>query len=240
MLLGRRRAGRGPRGCAGAGWRSAVPDRRPAFVGNSAVLPPGAVLGDGVCDPATLSIPPEGLRGPVPDGTTPVRLACDPVFRARASRGIFGAATYRPPATIVAERLFVDFSASSCLRPCSSFSPRLIMNATDVLQDYIKSGNGFAFAAAALCRRRSLLGARDGGAEAAPDRPLPRRGKTVLVRLRLAFGARRRAFTRTWPCCFSWTCCAGRIVPPLGPSDCSASRSAGDATSTPRGSRSST
>jgi non-ribosomal peptide synthetase-like protein len=123
------------------GWievgRARVGDR--AFVGNSAVLPPGAVLGSGVLI-GTLSIPPEGVRGPVPDGTAwfgspSIRLP------ARAPHAGFAeSATYRPTLKLVATRLFVEFFRVVLPSTLFVVLASLIMNATDVMQDYVDLG----------------------------------------------------------------------------------------------------
>ncbi|HEX4046893.1 MAG TPA: amino acid adenylation domain-containing protein, partial [Elusimicrobiota bacterium] len=120
------------------GWlevgRTRVGER--AFVGNSAVLPPGTVLGDGAMI-GTLSIPPDAAGGPVPGGTTwfgspAIRLPA----RARHA-GFSEGATYRPSMPLVAERLFVEFFR--IILPSTLFIvlASLMMNATDFLQDYL-------------------------------------------------------------------------------------------------------
>ncbi len=121
------------------GWleigRARVGDR--AFVGNSAVLPPGAVLGNGVLI-GTLSIPPEGMRGPVPDGTT---WFGSPAIRlpARAPHAGFSeTSTYRPTRRLVAQRLFVEFFRVVLPSTLFVVLAALMMNATDVMQDYIE------------------------------------------------------------------------------------------------------
>jgi non-ribosomal peptide synthetase-like protein len=120
------------------GWlevgRARVGDR--AFVGNSAVLPPGAVLGSGVLI-GTLSIPPEGVRGPVPDGST---WFGSPAIRlpARALHAGFSeGSTYRPATRLIAQRLFVEFFRVVLPSTLFVVLASLMMNATDVLQDYI-------------------------------------------------------------------------------------------------------
>ena len=123
------------------GWlevgRARLGDR--TFVGNSAVLPQGAVLGDGVMI-GTLSIPPEGARGPAPDGTT---WFGSPAIRlpALAPHAEFSeTSTYRPTAKLIAERLFVEFFRVVLPSTLFVVLASLIMNATDVLQDYIELG----------------------------------------------------------------------------------------------------
>ncbi len=146
------------------GWlevgRARVGDR--AFVGNSAVLPPGAVLGNGVLI-GTLSIPPEGPRGPVPDGTT---WFGSPAIRlpARALHTGFGeASTYRPTAKLVVQRLFVEFFRVVLPSTLFVVLASLMMNATDILQDYIELWPMAAPSALALHRGGRTVGARDRG-----------------------------------------------------------------------------
>jgi len=100
------------------------------------VLPQGAVLGNGVLI-GTLSIPPEGLRGPVPDGTTwfgspAIRL---PALAPHAS--FPEASTYRPTPQLIAQRLFVEFFRIVLPSTLFVVLASLMMNATDILQDYI-------------------------------------------------------------------------------------------------------
>ena len=106
------------------------------FVGNSAVLPPGTALGSGVLIGA-LSTPPLQASGPVPEATSwfgspPIHLP------ARYHSDKFSEAqTYRPPRRLVALRLFIEFFR--VILPSTLFIvlASLLMNATDILQDYI-------------------------------------------------------------------------------------------------------
>jgi non-ribosomal peptide synthetase-like protein len=124
--------------CVRGGWlevgRARLGDR--TFVGNSAVLPQGAVLGSGVMI-GTLSIPPRALRGPVPDGTT---WFGSPAIRlpALAPHESFSeASTYRPTPQLIAKRLFVEFFRIVLPSTLFVVLASLMMNATDILQDYI-------------------------------------------------------------------------------------------------------
>jgi non-ribosomal peptide synthetase-like protein len=79
---------------------------RRTFVGNNAVLPPGASLGDG-CLLGVLSTPPAD-PAQTPDGSEWLGSPAFPL-PARQKVGGFGdALTYRPPAKLYAQRLLVD------------------------------------------------------------------------------------------------------------------------------------
>ena len=108
------------------------------FIGNSAVLPPGTKLGDNVLI-GLMSTPPK-VPGVVEDGTSwfgsppmhlPIRYRSDQFTEAR---------TYRPPRKLVALRLFIEFFR--VLIPLTLFVAvaTLIVDTTDILQDYIGLG----------------------------------------------------------------------------------------------------
>ncbi|MFI5361734.1 MAG: Pls/PosA family non-ribosomal peptide synthetase [Elusimicrobiota bacterium] len=124
---------------ARSGWVEyrAVRAGRRVFGGAGSVLPGGSVLGSNVLV-GTLSIPPGGA--PVPDdsawfGSPPIAL------RARPGQNRFSESeTYRPPARLVALRLFIEFFR--VILPLTLFLvlASLMINATDILQDRIELG----------------------------------------------------------------------------------------------------
>ena len=108
---------------------------RRLFGGAGAVLPGGARLGNSVLV-GTLSIPPRVPDGVVPDGSAwfgspPINL------RTRTEERFPEDRLYRPPARLVALRLFVEFFR--VILPMTLFVAliSLMLNATDILQDYI-------------------------------------------------------------------------------------------------------
>ena len=126
---------------ARSGWVDyrAVRAGRRLFGGAGAVLPGGCVLGSNVLV-GTLSIPPDFPGGAVPDGSAWV--GSPPIsLRARPSEDRFSQAeTYRPPARLVALRLFIEFFR--VILPLTLFITlaSLIINVTDVLQDRMGLG----------------------------------------------------------------------------------------------------
>jgi non-ribosomal peptide synthetase-like protein len=108
---------------------------RRLFSGTEAVLPGGARLGDSVLV-GTYSIPPSSKDGPVPEnsawfGSPPINL------RTRTEERFPEDRLYRPPARLVALRLFIEFFRVAI--PLSVFVAllSLMLNATDILQDYV-------------------------------------------------------------------------------------------------------
>lgn len=108
-----------------------------AFAGAGSVLPCGTVFEDDVLI-GTLSIPPHGLKGPVPAGTTwfgspPIRLPARHTIE-----GFAESQTYRPPKRLVALRLFIEFFR--VILPATIFIvlATLIIDVTDILQDYMR------------------------------------------------------------------------------------------------------
>jgi non-ribosomal peptide synthetase-like protein len=108
---------------------------RRLFGGAGAVLPGGARLGNSVLV-GTLSIPPRVPDGAVPDGSAwfgspPINL------RTRTEERFPEDRLYRPPARLVALRLFIEFFR--VILPLTLFVAliSLMLNATDILQDYI-------------------------------------------------------------------------------------------------------
>jgi non-ribosomal peptide synthetase-like protein len=79
---------------------------RRSFVGNSAILPIGASLGEG-CLLGCLSAPPE-RKGKVPDGTDWVGSPSFRLPRRQKVGGFDDAVTYRPTRKLYAQRLLVD------------------------------------------------------------------------------------------------------------------------------------
>jgi non-ribosomal peptide synthetase-like protein len=124
--------------CARGGWIAygAVRAGRRVFGGAGSVFPAGSVLGDDVLV-GTLSVPPDPALGPVPSGSA--WFGSPPIaLRARTGRGPFTEAqTYRPPARLIALRLFIEFFR--VILPSTLFLvlASLMINATDVLQDHI-------------------------------------------------------------------------------------------------------
>ncbi len=117
-----------------AGWVTIGPARvgNRAFAGNSAVLPAGSTLGNNVLI-GTLSIAPDrAADGGSWFGSPPIAL---PVRQ--RPEGFSEAQTYRPSRRLVALRLFIEFFR--VILPSTIFVvlASLIVNATDVLQDYI-------------------------------------------------------------------------------------------------------
>ena len=108
------------------------------FVGNSALLPNGAELGSNVLL-GVLSIPPTQC----PDHTS---WFGSPAIQIPAwqRHGFSESGTYRPPARLVALRLFTEFFR--ILAPSTLFVviASLITNTTDLLQDYIGLAEWFA------------------------------------------------------------------------------------------------
>lgn len=123
---------------ARGGWVEyrAVRAGRRVFGGAGSVLPGGSVLGSDVLV-GTLSIPPAGA---VPDGSA--WFGSPPIaLRARPGKNRFSdAVTYRPPARLVALRLFIEFFR--VILPLTLFIvlASLMINVTDVLQDRIELG----------------------------------------------------------------------------------------------------
>lgn len=120
-----------------SGWMTIGPVRlgERSFVGNSAILPAHAWLGDNVLV-GVLSMPPEAERGRVPDGETwfgspPMHLPTR-----YKSKKFSEAETYRPPRRLVALRLAIEFFR--VLMPCSIFVilASLIINTMHIIQDY--------------------------------------------------------------------------------------------------------
>jgi non-ribosomal peptide synthetase-like protein len=108
---------------------------RRLFGGTCAVLPGGTELGNSVLL-GTLSIPPLVPDGRVPDdsawfGSPPINL------RTRTEERFPEDRLYRPPVRLVALRLFIEFFR--VILPLTLFVAliSLMMNATDILQDYI-------------------------------------------------------------------------------------------------------
>jgi non-ribosomal peptide synthetase-like protein len=126
---------------ARGGWVTyrAVTAGRRVFGGAGSVLPGGSVFGSNVLV-GTLSIPPSRVDGSVPDGSA--WFGSPPIsLRARPGQGRFSdAETYRPPAGLVARRLFIEFFR--VILPSTLFIvlASLIINATDLLQDRIGLG----------------------------------------------------------------------------------------------------
>jgi non-ribosomal peptide synthetase-like protein len=101
------------------------------FVGNSAILPNGAELGSDVLV-GVLSVPPaHSEKGKAWLGSPAIEIP------ARQRHDVSESATYRPPARLIALRLFTEFFR--ILLPSTIFVvlASLIFNTTDILQDYI-------------------------------------------------------------------------------------------------------
>jgi non-ribosomal peptide synthetase-like protein len=119
------------------GWveyRKVLAGRR-FFGGTGAMIPGGTRLGNSVLI-GTLSIPPRTPEGTVPDdsawfGSPPINL------RTRTEERFPEDRLYRPTARLVALRLFIEFFR--VILPLSIFVAlvSLMLNATDILQDYI-------------------------------------------------------------------------------------------------------
>ena len=128
-----------------SGWISIgsvrVGDR--AFVGNSAVLPAGSILGDNVLV-GTLSIPPEPARGPVADATSWFGSPAIHLPARQKHDGFLLTQTYYPTRSLVALRLFVEFFRIVLPSTLFVVLAALIINVTDVLQDYIGLGEWLA------------------------------------------------------------------------------------------------
>jgi non-ribosomal peptide synthetase-like protein len=106
-------------------------------VGNSALLPPGAALGGGVLIGVLSSVP--GADGEtVPDGTSWLGSPAIHLPARLKAHGFSEEQTYKPPRRLVALRLFIEFFR--IILPSTIFVvlASLIMNATDILQDYIE------------------------------------------------------------------------------------------------------
>jgi non-ribosomal peptide synthetase-like protein len=108
---------------------------RRLFGGTGAVLPGGVNLGSSVLM-GTYSIPPRAPDGVVPDdsawfGSPPINL------RTRTEERFPEDRLYRPPARLIALRLFIEFFR--VILPMSIFVAlvSLMLNTTDILQDYI-------------------------------------------------------------------------------------------------------
>ncbi len=106
------------------------------FLGNSAYIPAGASLGSNILI-GVLSAPP-AVPSPVPDGTSWLG---SPAFNLPARQkpeGFTDLQTYNPPRRLVALRLFIEFFR--VILPSTIFVvlASAIINATDILQDYIE------------------------------------------------------------------------------------------------------
>jgi non-ribosomal peptide synthetase-like protein len=122
---------------ARGGWieyRKVIAGRR-LFCGAGSVLPGGTNLGNSVLV-GTLSIPPQSPDGVVPDnsawfGSPPINL------RTRTEERFPEDRLYIPPARLVALRLFIEFFR--VILPLTIFVAliSLMLNATDILQDYV-------------------------------------------------------------------------------------------------------
>jgi non-ribosomal peptide synthetase-like protein len=108
---------------------------RRLFGGAGSVIPGGTTLGNSVLV-GTLSIPPQESNGEVPSdsawfGSPAINL------RTRTEERFPSDRLYRPPARLVALRLFIEFFRM--ILPLTLFVAlaSLILNVTDILQDYI-------------------------------------------------------------------------------------------------------
>jgi non-ribosomal peptide synthetase-like protein len=102
------------------------------FVGNSAILPNGVKLGNDVLV-GVLSLPPDqSANGTAWLGSPAIAIP------ARQRHDVSESATYRPPRRLVALRMLTEFFR--ILMPSTIFVvlASLIINATDILQDYIE------------------------------------------------------------------------------------------------------
>jgi non-ribosomal peptide synthetase-like protein len=109
------------------------------FAGACTVFPAGTRIGNDVLV-GTFSIPPRHFAGPVPNGSTwfgspPIEVPTRHTFDAFSERQ-----TFRPPRRLVALRLFIEFFR--VILPATLFVmlASLMMNATDILQDYMGLG----------------------------------------------------------------------------------------------------
>jgi len=122
-----------------SGWLTIGPVRmgRRVFIGNSAVVPAGAVLEDNVLI-GLMSLPPPSDSGPVPKNTSwfgsppmalPMRYHSDQFSESQ---------TYRPPKRLVALRLFIELFRIFLPPTIFVALASLIVDTTDILQDYIR------------------------------------------------------------------------------------------------------
>jgi len=131
------------------------------FCGAGSVLPGGTKLGSSVLV-GTLSIPPRTPDGVIPDnsawfGSPAINL------RTRTEERFPSDRLYHPPARLIALRLFIEFFR--VILPLTLFVSiaSLIMNVTDILQDYINAAAWLAcvpllyFAAAILALLVTVL-----------------------------------------------------------------------------------
>jgi non-ribosomal peptide synthetase-like protein len=207
------------------------------FVGNSALLPPGASLGNNVLIGVLSALP--GKDGEtVPDGTSWLGSPAINLPSRLKAQGFSEAQTYRPPRRLVALRLFIEFFR--IILPSTIFVvlASLIINTTDILQDYIGLREWLALlplmymaagalaVLATLLFKKALIGAY----------------RKEIKPLWCAFVWRSELVTGLYENlsgCSSWTC-SGARPSSLTPSGRSASRQAGAVISTAPGSRSST
>ena len=109
------------------------------FIGNSAVLPAGTMLGSNVLV-GTLSMPPERPQDQLRDGAAWFGSPAIRLPERQRSGNFLETQTYRPAGHLVALRLFIEFFR--VILPSTLFVvlASLIMNATDILQDYVGLG----------------------------------------------------------------------------------------------------
>ncbi len=124
-----------------SGWitigRARLGDR--VFVGNGAVLPAEAMLGNNVLVGA-LSMSPQGNPEPVPDGSS--WFGSPPIFlpSRQKAEGFSESQTYHPPRALVYVRLAIEFLR--IILPSTLFVvlASLIVNVTDIMQDHVELG----------------------------------------------------------------------------------------------------
>jgi len=106
------------------------------FLGNSAFIPAGSVLGSNTLI-GVLSIPPVS-PSPVPDGSSWLGSPAINLPARQKAQGFTEAQTYDPPRRLVALRLFIEFFR--VILPSTIFVvlASAIITATDILQDYIE------------------------------------------------------------------------------------------------------
>ncbi len=123
------------------------------FLGNSALLPPGTQLGDNQLI-GVLSIPPDTSAAPPPEGSSWLGSPSFNLPSRQRAQGFSEGQTYNPSKKLVALRLFIEFFR--VLLPSTAFVvlASLIINVTDIMQDYVELEDWLLTLPHGPCRRR--------------------------------------------------------------------------------------